>query len=170
MKPTLTILSSTLTAAAALPYIIDIVRGRAKPRIASWSIWLVVQAVGTALSFAAGQLPTACYTLLCAVGCAAVVVLGWRHGSREFGPLDAVCVTLAAEGVALLAVAELRARAHPDDVGGGGVRGHGPAGLSADVPSRVGRILTRSPGFRTRCSARRRDWSCTSPTSAFSSG
>ena len=34
-----------------------------------------------------------------------MVVLGWRHGSREFGRLDAVCVTLAAEGVALLAVA-----------------------------------------------------------------
>jgi hypothetical protein len=107
VKPTLTIVSSALTAAAALPYIIDIVRGRARPRIASWGIWMVVQAVGTITSFAAGQLPTACYTLLCAVGCAAVVILGWRHGSRDFGPLDAVCVTLAAEGVALLAVAEL---------------------------------------------------------------
>ena len=64
-----------------------------------------MQAIGTVSSFAAGQLPTACYTLLCAAGCAAVVFLGWRHGSRDFGPLDAVCVTLAAEGVALLAVA-----------------------------------------------------------------
>jgi len=64
-----------------------------------------VQAIGTASAFSAGQLPTACYTLLCAAGCAAVVFLGWRYGSREFGRLDAVCVTLAAEGVALLAVA-----------------------------------------------------------------
>src|SRR5207247_1640934 len=77
----------------------------AQPRIASWSIWTVVQAIGTASAFGAGQLPTACYTMLCAAGCAAVVFLGWRHGSREFGRLDAVCVTLAAEGVALLAVA-----------------------------------------------------------------
>ena len=100
-----TVLGSALTAAAALPYISDIVRGRAQPRIASWSIWTVVQAIGTVSAFAAGQLPTACYTLLCAAGCAAVVFLGWRHGSREFGRLDAVCVTLAAEGVALLAVA-----------------------------------------------------------------
>src|SRR5205823_9269740 len=100
-----TVLGSALTAAAALPYILDIVRGRAQPRIASWSIWTVVQAIGTASAFSAGQLPTACYTLLCAAGCAAVVFLGWRYGSREFGRLDAVCVTLAAEGVALLAVA-----------------------------------------------------------------
>jgi hypothetical protein len=100
-----TVLGSALTAAAALPYILDIVRGQAQPRIASWSIWTVVQAIGTVSAFAAGQLPTACYTLLCAAGCAAVVFLGWRHGSREFGRLDAVCVTLAAEGVALLAVA-----------------------------------------------------------------
>ena len=100
-----TVVGSALTAAAALPYILDIGRGRAQPRIASWSIWAVVQAIGTVSAFTAGQLPTACYTLLCAAGCAAVVVLGWRHGSREFGRLDAVCVTLAAEGVALLAVA-----------------------------------------------------------------
>jgi hypothetical protein len=99
------VLGSALTAGAALPYIIDIVRGRARPRIASWGIWTVVQAIGAASGFSAWQLPAACYTLLCAAGCAAVVVLGWRHGSREFGRLDAVCVTLAAEGVALLAVA-----------------------------------------------------------------
>ena len=35
-------LSSVLTA-AALPYIPDIVRGRAYPRITSWGIWTVVQ-------------------------------------------------------------------------------------------------------------------------------
>ena len=105
MKAAITVLSSALTAAAALPYILDIVRGRARPRIASWGIWTVVQAIGAASAFTARQLPGACYTLLCAAGCAVVVFLGWRHGSREFGRLDAVCVTLAAEGVALLAVA-----------------------------------------------------------------
>ena len=105
MKTTVTVLSSALTAAAALPYIIDIGRGRARPRIASWSIWAVVQAIGAASGFSAWQLPGACYTLLCATGCAAVVFLGWRHGSRDFGRLDAVCVTLATEGVGLLAVA-----------------------------------------------------------------
>jgi hypothetical protein len=108
-----TVVGSALTAAAALPYILDIARGRARPRIASWSIWAVVQAVGTVSAFGAGQLPTACYTLLCAAGCAAVVFLGWRHGSREFGRLDAVCVTLAAEGVALLAAASWMPRLIP---------------------------------------------------------
>ena len=51
MKPTLTIISSALTAFAALPYIVDIVRGRAKPRIASWGIWLVVQTVLSLIDF-----------------------------------------------------------------------------------------------------------------------
>jgi hypothetical protein len=113
VKAAVTVLSSALTAAAALPYILDIVRGRAKPRIASWSIWAVVQAIGAASAFTAWQLPGAYYTLLCAAGCAAVVFLGWRHGSREFGRLDAVCVTLAAEGVALLAVASWMPRMIP---------------------------------------------------------
>jgi hypothetical protein len=113
VKTAVTVLSSALTAAAALPYIIDIVRGRARPRIASWSIWTVVQAIGAASAFSAWELPGACYTLLCAAGCAAVVFLGWRHGSREFGRLDAVCMTLATEGVALLAVAAWMPRLIP---------------------------------------------------------
>ena len=113
MKAALTIASSALTAAAALPYVLDIIRGRARPRIASWGIWAVVQAVGAASAFSARQLPGACYTLFCAAGCAAVVFLGWRHGSRDFGPLDAVCVALATEGVALLAVAAVRPRLVP---------------------------------------------------------
>jgi hypothetical protein len=113
VKPAITVLSSALTAAAALPYILDIVRGRARPRIASWGIWAVVQAVGTVSAFAARQLPGACYTLICAVGCTVVVLLGWRHGSRDFGPLDAVCVALAAEGVALLALAAAAPRFVP---------------------------------------------------------
>lgn len=105
MKMAFTVLSSALTAVAALPYIIDIARGRARPRIASWGIWAVAQAVGAFSGFAAWQIPGACYTLFCAAGCAAVVFLGWRHGSREFGRLDAVCVTLGMEGVVLLALA-----------------------------------------------------------------
>jgi hypothetical protein len=113
VKTAVTVLSSALTAAAALPYIVDIVRGRARPRIASWSIWAVVQAIGAASGFSTWELPGACYTLLCAAGCTAVVFLGWRHGSREFGRLDAVCVTLAAEGVALLAVAAWMPRLIP---------------------------------------------------------
>jgi hypothetical protein len=113
VKTALTAASSALTVAAALPYILDITRGRARPRVASWGIWAVVQAVGTVSAFSARQLPGACYTLFCAAGCAAVVFLGWRHGSRDFGPLDAVCVALATEGVALLAVATALPRLVP---------------------------------------------------------
>ena len=113
MKAAFTVASSALTAVAALPYILDIIRGRARPRIASWGIWTVVQAVGTVSAFTARQLPGACYTLFCALGCAAVVLLGWRYGSRDFGPLDAVCVALATEGVVLLAVAAALPRLVP---------------------------------------------------------
>jgi len=113
VKAALTAASSALTAVAALPYILDIVHGRARPRVASWGIWAVVQAVGAVSAFGARQLPAACYMLFCAAGCAAVVLLGWRHGSRDFGPLDAVCVALAAEGVALLAVAAAQPRLVP---------------------------------------------------------
>ena len=113
MKAALTVASSALTAVAALPYILDITRGRARPRVASWGIWTVVQAVGAVSAFTIRQLPGACYTLFCALGCAAVVFLGWRHGSRDFGALDAVCVALATEGVVMLAVAAALPRLVP---------------------------------------------------------
>ena len=81
MKTALTVASSALTAVAALPYILDITRGRARPRVASWGIWTVVQAVGTVSAFTARQLPGACYTLFCALGCAAVVSISGSRGA-----------------------------------------------------------------------------------------
>lgn len=138
MRTVLLIASGCLTAAAALPYIVAILwgwtvadilhaiarpaplvrdrqRGRetVNPRIASWGIWTAAQAVGTAAALADSQVPSALYTLVCALGCAAVVTLGWRQGERVFERLDTVCATLASCGVALLILTVVTPRAIP---------------------------------------------------------
>jgi hypothetical protein len=101
------VVSGALTVIAALPYIWAILRDQASPRLASWAVWTAAQVVGTVAAVKAGQYPAACYVAACGAGCAAVVVLGWRAGGRDFGRLDAVCAILASAGVVLLAAAAL---------------------------------------------------------------
>lgn len=107
------VISGGLTVIAALPYLLAILRDQASPRLASWGIWTAAQAVGTVAAVKAGQYPAACYVAACGAGCAAVVVLGWRAGGRDFGRQDAVCAILASAGVVLLAAAALLPRMIP---------------------------------------------------------
>jgi hypothetical protein len=96
-----------LTIAANWPYFSEVRRGKAKPRLVSWLIWTGAMTVGVIQASRGGQIPGACYTGACAVGCAAIVVFGWRHGERDFGHLDAGCLVLGGAGVALLAASAL---------------------------------------------------------------
>ena len=85
MKAAVTVLSSALTAAAALPYILDIVRGRARPRIASWGS--VDRRAGDRGRLRVRRLAAARSVLhpVCAAGCAAVVFLGGGTGAGSRG-------------------------------------------------------------------------------------
>jgi hypothetical protein len=101
------LVSAGLSVAGNLPYIAAVRRRDpdARPRIASWVIWSLALCVGTAAAGVAHAWVSVAYTGACATGCIAVLVCGWRYGTREFGRLDAVCLTLGAAGVAALALA-----------------------------------------------------------------
>jgi hypothetical protein len=92
MRLTVIVLSSVLSLAAALPYIHDVVRGRTKPRLASWLMWSILPAVASAAAFATSQLPAAVLSLCIALQCALIVVLGYKHGSRVLAKLDVTCL------------------------------------------------------------------------------
>jgi|SRR5580700_7066469 hypothetical protein len=104
MRTALIVLSSIFTIAATLPYMVEIVRGVAKPRIASWFTWTAIQAIGAAASFTDHQIPAAVYTLFCSLECAAIVVLGLKHGDRKFERLDIICLAGALIGLVALAL------------------------------------------------------------------
>lgn len=101
MKTFLIALSGVVTIGASLPYMLEILRGTTKPRIVTWFTWMLLTAIGSAASFADGQLPTAILMLCGSIGLALVVVLGFKHSDRSLERLDIVCLVGAAVGLAL---------------------------------------------------------------------
>lgn len=86
---------------SAVPYIIEIIRGKTKPRIVSWAIWTLLTSIATAASFVDGQYPAAALSLAVTIQTGSIVVLGLRHGDRKLTRLDVVCVIGAVVGLVL---------------------------------------------------------------------
>ena len=91
-----------LSSISALPYLRDVTRGRARPRLASWAIWAVLLSAMTYIGVREGQVASAVLSMVSVVGCIAIVVTGWRHGSRALGKLDVVALVGAAVGLSLI--------------------------------------------------------------------
>jgi hypothetical protein len=104
MRTVLIILSSIFTIAATVPYMVEIARGKAKPRVASWFTWTAIQAIGAAAAFSDHQIPAAVYTLFCSLECGAIVVLGLKRGDHTFEKLDIFCLAGAVAGLLTLAL------------------------------------------------------------------
>ena len=92
MRPVLVASSGVLALAATVPYLLDIVRGRTKPRLVSWLVWSVLLGIGSAAAFTTRQLPAGVLSLCDALACGLVVLVGYKHGDRALGRLDVACL------------------------------------------------------------------------------
>lgn len=101
MRNFLIALSGIITIVAAVPYLIEIVRGKTKPRIVSWFTWTLLTGIACAASFADHQYATGILMLCATIEVALVVVLGFKHGDRKFERFDIVCQIAAFVGLAL---------------------------------------------------------------------
>jgi hypothetical protein len=88
MQSLIVTLSISITVVATVPYLIQVVRGEVKPRLATWFIWALLAFIGASASFIAHQGPAAAFTLATAIECEWVVIAGWKHGDRSFEPVD----------------------------------------------------------------------------------
>lgn len=104
MRIAFILVSSGLTIAAAIPYILEIIKGSTKPRIVSWFTWTAILLIGTYASFSQHQIPAAVYTFICALGCLAVVILGFKFGDKQFEKLDIVSFIGVLAGLVVLIV------------------------------------------------------------------
>jgi hypothetical protein len=95
-------LSVALTAAAALPYLAQILRGEAKPRLATWFIWSLLAFIAASAAFQAHQLPAAALSLAQAFECEWIVLLGFKKGDRSIDTIDVLCIIGAANCLILL--------------------------------------------------------------------
>lgn len=101
MAAVLIVLSSLLTIGAIVPYLIDTVRLRTKPRVVTWFTWTLLTAITSAATFSDHQYATAILMLAGTLGTLLVVVLGWRYGDRKFDRLDLICQIGALAGLVL---------------------------------------------------------------------
>lgn len=104
MTSTIITIGVLLSSFSSLPYIREIIRGTARPRIASWGVWTLLSGVMTVAAFADVQIPSALLSLVSFLGCAVILSLGWRRGSRELSALDVICLVGAMLGLAALFV------------------------------------------------------------------
>ncbi len=95
----LIIIGTLLTTISFVPYLRDIIRHGARPRLVSWVIWTVLLGLMASVSFQEHQLASAIVSTVSMFGCFSVVVLGWRYASRSITQLEKV--TLVAAGLAI---------------------------------------------------------------------
>jgi hypothetical protein len=101
MKNLFIAISSILTVASTVPYLIDILKKKTKPRIVSWFNWSLLTGIACAASFADKQYPSAILTLLACLETATIVVLGLKYGDRKFETFDVFCELGAITGLVL---------------------------------------------------------------------
>jgi len=103
--------SGLLIAIGSVPYLIETLRGTAKPQVVSWAVWAALLAIGSAAALSSGQVPAAVYGALCACVDALVAVLALRGADLAFRRLDFLCLAGAVAGLVLLATVRTPAAA-----------------------------------------------------------
>jgi hypothetical protein len=101
MRQVLIILAGIVSVLSVVPYFIDVVRRKTKPRIVTWFVWSVLTAIATAAAFADHAYASAVLTLAGSIATASIVVVGLRYGDRHFEKIDIFCLVGAVAGLVL---------------------------------------------------------------------
>jgi hypothetical protein len=105
MRTVFIVISTILTTASVVPYIIDTFKRRTKPRLVSWFTWALLAAISAVASFSDHQYPAAILSLFGVAQCGAVFILGLLYeGERGISRFDIGCQIAAFAGLGLWAV------------------------------------------------------------------
>ncbi len=86
---------------AAIPYLVAIHRGTAKPNVVTWLTWTLLDFVALGAALDAHAWLTAIFALGSTLGPAAILIYGFIRGSRTYTAVDALCQTVALVGIVL---------------------------------------------------------------------
>jgi hypothetical protein len=104
VRAALLALGAFFVLASAIPYVLNIVKGRTRPRMFSWLVWTLLGAIATGAAYTEGEHASAALTAAATVETASIVVLGWRYGNRNFERLDLCCLVGVTIGLTLWAL------------------------------------------------------------------
>jgi len=99
MKEILAIVGSIIVAVSFVPYLIDTLRQKVKPRIASWMTWSLVTGISTVAALAAHAYVSALLTGAATLVELAVLTLALRNGDRTYGWIDGVSQAISTVGI-----------------------------------------------------------------------
>ncbi len=95
MKQLLSIVATTLTFLAYIPYYRDILRGKTHPHVYSWGLWGLLTVLIVALQIAGGAGPAIWVTVAAGLLCIGVVVLSLKRGNKDITTSDTITAILS---------------------------------------------------------------------------
>jgi hypothetical protein len=95
MKNALAIAGAILAAASALPYIVNILRGKTHPNLVTWVTWTLLATVQTLADWSAGADRTAILAGSVAIANGIIFVLALSRGVKKYTRFDFGCQLLA---------------------------------------------------------------------------
>jgi len=101
MQQILLISSAILMNVAAIPYLIDVVHKKTKPRIVTWTIWTILMAIAGFAALDSGAVPAAVLSFASAVSTSLVVILGYKNSDKTYTKLDIFSFIGAISGLVL---------------------------------------------------------------------
>lgn len=101
IRTILLIISTVLVVTSTIPYLMDIVKNKTKPRVVSWFNWALLGAIAGAAAWSAGQIPAAVISFASATESLLIVSLGLYYGDRRVERFDVACQIGAIIGLIL---------------------------------------------------------------------
>lgn len=94
-------LAGVIEALTAVPYIRDIVNGKTRPAIVSWSTWLLLSVIAAVASFAEGAVASGVIVSAVAIESLVIIIFSLRKGHFTYTRFDGYCQMGALLGVLL---------------------------------------------------------------------
>jgi hypothetical protein len=95
-----------LTFAAYVPYYRDILKGKTRPHIYSWSLWGLLTILLVALQIKGGAGPATWVTAAAGLLCVGVVVLSLKNGKRDITTSDTIVAILSLLAIGFWLIAD----------------------------------------------------------------
>jgi energy-converting hydrogenase Eha subunit E len=102
MRNILLIIVGIIDVLANVPYIIDSLRGKTRPNMATWSTWSLINLIIVVAALAAGgAINTVVLGLTYFAGSFSILIIGIFRGTRKYTKFDVICQAIALMGVVL---------------------------------------------------------------------